>query len=66
MSQSMALPQKLHTGQLFFFLCLFYRYYTRTIYQFQFHEALCKTAKHEGALFKCDISNSTEAGQRLL
>ncbi|XP_068818348.1 angiotensin-converting enzyme 2 isoform X3 [Capricornis sumatraensis] len=44
----------------------FIRYYTRTIYQFQFHEALCKTAKHEGALFKCDISNSTEAGQRLL
>ncbi|XP_029095804.1 angiotensin-converting enzyme 2 [Monodon monoceros] len=44
----------------------FIRYYTRTIYQFQFHEALCQTAKHEGPLYKCDISNSTEAGQRLL
>uniref|UniRef100_A0A8D0JCB2 Angiotensin-converting enzyme n=2 Tax=Sus scrofa TaxID=9823 RepID=A0A8D0JCB2_PIG len=44
----------------------FIRYYTRTIYQFQFHEALCRTAKHEGPLYKCDISNSTEAGQKLL
>jgi angiotensin-converting enzyme 2 len=44
----------------------FIRYYTRTIYQFQFQEALCKEAKHEGPLHKCDISNSTEAGQKLL
>ncbi|KAK2496307.1 hypothetical protein MC885_004137 [Smutsia gigantea] len=44
----------------------FIRYYTRTIYQFQFQEALCQTAKHEGPLHKCDISNSTEAGQKLL
>ncbi|KAM5128502.1 angiotensin-converting enzyme 2 isoform 1-T1 [Callospermophilus lateralis] len=44
----------------------FIRYYTRTIYQFQFQEALCQAAKHEGPLHKCDISNSTEAGQKLL
>ncbi|KAI5939323.1 angiotensin-converting enzyme 2 [Manis javanica] len=44
----------------------FIRYYTRTIYQFQFQEALCQTAKHEGPLHKCDISNSAEAGQKLL
>ncbi|KAM6143732.1 angiotensin-converting enzyme 2 isoform 1-T1 [Erethizon dorsatum] len=44
----------------------FIRYYTRTIYQFQFQEALCQAAKHVGPLHKCDISNSTEAGQKLL
>ncbi|KAM8896571.1 angiotensin-converting enzyme 2 isoform 3-T3 [Lycaon pictus] len=44
----------------------FIRYYTRTIYQFQFQEALCQIAKHEGPLHKCDISNSSEAGQKLL
>nr|QHX39726.1 angiotensin I converting enzyme 2 [Oryctolagus cuniculus] len=44
----------------------FIRYYTRTIYQFQFQEALCQAAQHEGPLHKCDISNSTEAGQKLL
>ncbi|XP_004417740.1 PREDICTED: angiotensin-converting enzyme 2-like, partial [Odobenus rosmarus divergens] len=44
----------------------FIRYYTRTIYQFQFQEALCQIAKHEGPLHKCDISNSSEAGQTLL
>ncbi|XP_036030683.1 angiotensin-converting enzyme 2 [Onychomys torridus] len=44
----------------------FIRYYTRTIYQFQFQEALCQAAKYDGPLHKCDISNSTEAGQKLL
>lgn len=44
----------------------FIRYYTRTIFEFQFQEALCKIAQHEGPLHKCDISNSTEAGKRLL
>lgn len=44
----------------------FIRYYTRTIYQFQFQEALCQTAHHNGPLHKCDISNSTEAGKKLL
>ncbi|XP_037369021.1 angiotensin-converting enzyme 2 [Talpa occidentalis] len=44
----------------------FIRYYTRTIYQFQFQEALCRTAQHTGPLYKCDISNSREAGKKLL
>ncbi|KFP57867.1 Angiotensin-converting enzyme 2 [Cathartes aura] len=43
----------------------FIRYYTRTIYQFQFHEALCKAANHTGPLHTCDITNSTAAGQNL-
>ncbi|XP_009478920.2 angiotensin-converting enzyme 2 [Pelecanus crispus] len=43
----------------------FIRYYTRTIYQFQFQEALCKTAKHTGPLHTCDITNSTAAGHNL-
>ncbi|NWZ73318.1 ACE2 enzyme, partial [Acrocephalus arundinaceus] len=41
------------------------KYYTRTIYQFQFQEALCKAANHTGPLHKCDITNSTAAGQKL-
>ncbi|XP_004612266.1 angiotensin-converting enzyme 2 [Sorex araneus] len=44
----------------------FIRYYTRTIYQFQFQEALCKLANHSGPLHKCDISNSIAAGNKLL
>ncbi|NXS44271.1 ACE2 enzyme, partial [Balaeniceps rex] len=43
----------------------FIRYYTRTIYQFQFQEALCKTAEHTGPLHTCDITNSRAAGQNL-
>ncbi|XP_030642567.1 angiotensin-converting enzyme 2-like [Chanos chanos] len=43
----------------------FIRYFTRTVYQFQFQAALCKAAGHTGPLFKCDITNSTEAGQKL-
>ncbi|XP_025976569.2 angiotensin-converting enzyme 2 [Dromaius novaehollandiae] len=43
----------------------FIRYYTRTIYQFQFQEALCKAAEHTGPLHTCDITNSTAAGQNL-
>lgn len=43
----------------------FIRYYTRTIYQFQFQDALCKAANHNGPLHKCDITNSTAAGQKL-
>ncbi|XP_007500935.2 angiotensin-converting enzyme 2 isoform X1 [Monodelphis domestica] len=43
----------------------FIRYYTRTIYQFQFHKALCKIAQPSAALHKCDITNSTEAGTKL-
>ncbi|XP_009474590.1 PREDICTED: angiotensin-converting enzyme 2 [Nipponia nippon] len=43
----------------------FIRYYTRTIYQFQFQEALCKAANHSGPLHTCDITNSRAAGQKL-
>ncbi|XP_066477411.1 angiotensin-converting enzyme 2 [Tiliqua scincoides] len=43
----------------------FIRYYTRTIYQFQFQEALCKAANHTEELHKCDITNSTAAGEKL-
>ncbi|KAJ8350543.1 hypothetical protein SKAU_G00256730, partial [Synaphobranchus kaupii] len=43
------------------------RYFTRTIYQFQFQASLCEAAGHVGPLFKCDISKSTRnvAGQKL-
>ncbi|XP_038612998.1 angiotensin-converting enzyme 2 [Tachyglossus aculeatus] len=44
----------------------FIRYYTRTIYQFQFQEALCKLAQHKGDLHKCDITNSIQAGEKLI
>ncbi|XP_059535969.1 angiotensin-converting enzyme 2 isoform X1 [Myotis daubentonii] len=44
----------------------FIRYFTRTIFEFQFQEALCQIAKHQGPLHKCDISNSKEAGNKLL
>ncbi|XP_036127494.1 angiotensin-converting enzyme 2 isoform X3 [Molossus molossus] len=44
----------------------FIRYFTRTIFQFQFQEALCQIANHEGPLHKCDISNSRKAGEELL
>ncbi|XP_028297880.1 angiotensin-converting enzyme 2 isoform X2 [Gouania willdenowi] len=40
----------------------FIRYFTRTIYQFQFQKALCDAAGHTGALSTCDITNSTTAG----
>ncbi|KAL2089517.1 hypothetical protein ACEWY4_014205 [Coilia grayii] len=43
----------------------FIRYFTRTIYQFQFQAALCEAAGHKGPLFKCDITNSKEAGNKL-
>ncbi|XP_076594597.1 angiotensin-converting enzyme 2 [Chaetodon auriga] len=43
----------------------FIRYFTRTIYQFQFQKALCDLKNHTGPLFLCDITNSTDAGGRL-
>uniref|UniRef100_A0A671WQS0 Angiotensin-converting enzyme n=2 Tax=Sparus aurata TaxID=8175 RepID=A0A671WQS0_SPAAU len=43
----------------------FIRYFTRTIYQFQFQKALCDAANHTGALSTCDITNSKEAGTKL-
>ncbi|XP_048108405.1 angiotensin-converting enzyme 2-like isoform X1 [Alosa alosa] len=43
----------------------FIRYFTRTVYQFQLQAALCEAAGHIGPLFKCDITNSTAAGNKL-
>ncbi|KAK6486886.1 angiotensin-converting enzyme 2 [Huso huso] len=43
----------------------FIRYFTRTIYQFQFQKALCEAAGHSGPLYKCDITNSMAAGNKL-
>ncbi|KAG7467207.1 hypothetical protein MATL_G00150950 [Megalops atlanticus] len=43
----------------------FIRYFTRTIYQFQFQASLCEAAGHTGPLFKCDITNSIAAGNKL-
>ena len=41
------------------------RYFTRTILQFQFAEALCGIAGHRGPLHRCDFSQSEEAGAAL-
>lgn len=41
------------------------RYFTRTIMQFQFAEALCNASGHVGPLYNCDFYNSTEAGTLL-
>ncbi|XP_012658395.1 angiotensin-converting enzyme isoform X2 [Otolemur garnettii] len=41
------------------------RYFVSFVIQFQFHEALCHAAGHEGPLHKCDIYQSKEAGKRL-
>ncbi|XP_034077122.1 angiotensin-converting enzyme 2 isoform X1 [Gymnodraco acuticeps] len=43
----------------------FIRYFTRTIYQFQFQKALCQEAGHTGSLSTCDITGSKEAGTKL-
>ncbi|XP_028999570.1 angiotensin-converting enzyme 2 [Betta splendens] len=43
----------------------FIRYFTRTIYQFQFQKALCDAAGHTEALSSCDITGSTAAGTKL-
>ena len=40
-------------------------YYTRTIMQYQFAEALCREAGHVGPLHRCDFYNSTAAGTAL-
>uniref|UniRef100_A0A7N6B0Z6 Angiotensin-converting enzyme n=1 Tax=Anabas testudineus TaxID=64144 RepID=A0A7N6B0Z6_ANATE len=37
----------------------FIRYFTRTIYQFQFQKALCDAAGHTDVLSTCDITGST-------
>ncbi|KAK5874195.1 hypothetical protein PBY51_019166 [Eleginops maclovinus] len=43
----------------------FIRYFTRTIYQFQFQKALCQEAGHKGPLSSCDITGSIPAGTKL-
>lgn len=50
---------------VFFVIGCEYRYFTRTIYQFQFQKALCNAAGHTGPLSTCDITNSTAAGTKL-
>jgi len=40
------------------------RYFTRTILQFQFMEALCKTSGHTGPLHRCDFSGSKAVGDQ--
>ncbi|XP_076008023.1 angiotensin-converting enzyme [Genypterus blacodes] len=41
------------------------RYFVSFIIQFQFQEALCAAAKHEGDLHTCDIYKSKDAGKLL-
>lgn len=41
------------------------RYFTRTIYQFQFQKALCDAAGHTDDLASCDITGSKAAGTKL-
>lgn len=41
------------------------RYFTRTILQFQFAEALCDAAGYQGPLHDCDFSTSEAAGAKL-
>jgi len=48
-------------------MTILYRYFTRTILQFQFFKGLCSKAGHksEEPLHLCDISGSIEAGKAL-
>lgn len=41
------------------------RYFVGFLIQFQFHEALCRAAGHQGPLHECDIYQSKEAGKLL-
>jgi peptidyl-dipeptidase A len=41
------------------------RYFLAHVYQFQFHEALCRAAGHTGPLHACSIYGSKAAGERL-
>jgi peptidyl-dipeptidase A len=41
------------------------RYFLARVYQYQFHEALCRAAGWKGPLHECSISGSKEAGKRL-
>jgi len=41
------------------------RYFLAHVYQFQFHEALCRAAGHPGPLHACSIQGSKAAGEKL-
>jgi len=41
------------------------RYFLAHVYQFQFHQALCRAAGFQGPLHECSIYGSKEAGKRL-
>lgn len=41
------------------------RYFLAHVLQFQFHEAMCRAAGHEGPLHTCSVYDSKEAGKRL-
>jgi peptidyl-dipeptidase A len=41
------------------------RYFLARVYQYQFHEALCRAAGWKGPLHECSIFGSKEAGKRL-
>jgi peptidyl-dipeptidase A len=41
------------------------RYFLARVLQFQFHQALCEAAGHEGPLHECSIYGSEAAGERL-
>ncbi len=41
------------------------RYFLAHILQFQFQQALCEIAEHDGELYGCSIYGSEEAGERL-
>ena len=42
-----------------------FRYFVRTILQFQFAEALCDISGHDGPLHRCDFSGNKEVGEAL-
>jgi peptidyl-dipeptidase A len=41
------------------------RYFMAHVLQFQFHEAMCRAAGHQGPLHTCSVYGSEEAGARL-
>lgn len=41
------------------------RYFLARILQFQFYQALCSAAQHEGPLYRCSFYGSRDAGARL-
>ncbi|XP_031558944.1 angiotensin-converting enzyme-like [Actinia tenebrosa] len=51
---------KFHIGSNSQYIC----YFVSLILQFQFHQSLCRLAKHEGPLHECSIYKSKEAGQK--